>query len=213
MRFVIEDVKHTTMAFVCFCSLSDLYQLEIPLKQKIWSSSVDIWRQHFLEQWFQPGNWGNGVKVVEHQKLSIKEVARLFFLSGLWKHWLQQQQTVHNNWLFGGKDLVRWQNWFVAANSASSKPTESAVSFWIFAEFIAMILYITINQHLAWWADLNSELLARWRPQVLAMGPSARYSWTCAKNVKHSQKFPIILGGHLYENAFNASSKDEALHT
>lgn len=36
----------------------------------------------------------------------------------------------------------------VAANSASSKPTESAVSFRIFAEFIAMILYITINQHL-----------------------------------------------------------------
>jgi hypothetical protein len=35
MRFVIEDVKHTTMVFVCFCSLSDLYQLEIPLKQKI----------------------------------------------------------------------------------------------------------------------------------------------------------------------------------
>jgi hypothetical protein len=60
---------------------------------------------------------------------------------------------------------------------------------------------------------LNSELLARWRPQVPAMGPSARYSWTCAKTVKHSQKFPIILGEHLYENEFNASSKDEALHT
>jgi len=60
---------------------------------------------------------------------------------------------------------------------------------------------------------LNSELLARWRPQVLAMGPSARYSWTCAETVKDSQKIPIILGGHLYTNEFNASSKDEALHT
>jgi hypothetical protein len=56
---------------------------------------------------------------------------------------ISQQLTIWRKGFSKMAELV------VAGNSASSKPTESAVSFRIFAEFIAILLYITINQHLA----------------------------------------------------------------
>ncbi len=181
MRFIIEDVKHTTMAFVGFCSLSDLYRLEIPLKQKIWSSSVDIWPQQILEQWFQPGNWGNSRWTSETKhKRGCKVILSFRFVKTLATTTtnISQQLTIWRKGFSKMAELV------VAGNSASSKPTESAVSFRIFAEFIAILLYITINQHLAWWADLNSETACKMETTSSSHGAMSKILLDMCRNCK-----------------------------